>query len=477
MDRPIIQAGEGLRAADFLNGAKGAFVGLAKLCAAVFGTSTVVNGLACTPGTGLTVSIGAGEIYTLAATDTAAYGTLTSDSHQIMKQGVVLDPTVLATPAPGTGGQSINYLIEAQFQETDAGSANAPFYDTAHPTVPSFSNINTLRKDICALQVKAGTAAATGSQTTPAPDAGWTPLWVVTIANGAVSVVTGNIAQHPSAPYMLANLVTLPALAQLYARTVRFYAAGGTANALTATTTPVTTAWFDGLLFGFKPTATNTGAATMDLGAGAKALRRFDGTALKQGDLQSGDSFLAIYDVTLDHCRIIGFTRSQLAEKTDYYTAGGTANAITITPAPAQTAYINGQVFTVKIASNNTAAVTLDAGPGAKPLRSSVDANLQTGDLIAGERIMAMYDAASDRFQLLDPVPSEWAGPGLTTDTTGGLKVNITGQTSKAAQGADEVMVWDTSLNALRKVSVNSIAGVAAFADDLIGDELFLGMM
>src|ERR1051325_4342281 len=42
-----------------------------------------------------------------------------------------------------------------------------------------------------------------------------------------------------------------------------------------------------------------------------------------------------------------------------YAASGGTANALTLTPAPAITAYAAGQRFLVKAASANTAAATL----------------------------------------------------------------------------------------------------------------------
>jgi hypothetical protein len=48
--------------------------------------------------------------------------------------------------------------------------------------------------------VKAGTAATTGTQTTPTPDAGYIPLWVVTVPYGDTSVDAGQIVAAPGAP-------------------------------------------------------------------------------------------------------------------------------------------------------------------------------------------------------------------------------------------------------------------------------------
>lgn len=187
-------------------------VALAHFARAVLGSATLVDGLACTPGSGLNVSVGLGTIYALAATDATAYGSLGTDATQIVKQGLNHSAQTLAVPAPTTAGQSINYLIEAQFQSVDSGSVVLPYYNSANPTVPyngpsgSGTSQPTVRQDVCALQVKAGTAAATGTQTTPAPDSGWVGVWVVTIAQGATSVVTGNIAQYASAPFIPVKL-------------------------------------------------------------------------------------------------------------------------------------------------------------------------------------------------------------------------------------------------------------------------------
>src|SRR6202012_4158317 len=104
---------------------------------ALIGTSTAVAGLACGP-TGpasLNVVVGPGQIYSLQNVDGSAYSSLAPDTtHQIMKQGLLMDAVTLSCPAPGTTGQSINYLIEAAFQETDDQSNVLTYVNTANPT-------------------------------------------------------------------------------------------------------------------------------------------------------------------------------------------------------------------------------------------------------------------------------------------------------------------------------------------------------
>lgn len=219
MDRQIIYPGQIPLETDLLKTNRNAYLAYSMLMQAIMGTGVVVDGLACTPGSGLTVNIGQGQIWTVATADATGYSSLGSLSNQILKQGLLLTPAVLSCPAPSTPGQSINYLVEVQFQSSDTTPVALPYYNSASPTVPwsgpagSGTAQNTVRSDICAVQIKAGTAAATGSQVTPAVDSGWTALWIVTVAYGAASIVAGNINAQLGAPYIpikLPQVTVLP---------------------------------------------------------------------------------------------------------------------------------------------------------------------------------------------------------------------------------------------------------------------------
>jgi hypothetical protein len=200
---------------DLLQTNKFAMIGLAKLASAILGTGPVLHSLPCTPGAGLTVSVGAGQIYQMANIDSTAYSSLAADTaHQILKQGILLDPVTLNCPAPATAGQSINYLVQVGFQESDTGAALLQFYNASNPAVPfvgpacAGSPSMTVRSGQCVVQVKAGTAAATGSQVTPSPDSGFIAAYVVTVANGAGSIVSGNIAVANNAPFLAGLLAS-----------------------------------------------------------------------------------------------------------------------------------------------------------------------------------------------------------------------------------------------------------------------------
>lgn len=214
MDRQMVYPGQLLLETDLLNVGKYAYLGVAKLAAAILGTGTLVNGLSCSPTTpnSMSVVIGAGEIYALEATDQFAFSSLGTDSHNILKQGILADPVSFTFIAPTTPGESINYLIEAAFTEQDVNSVVLRYYNSANPSQafsgPSGTGAaqNTTRTDTISVQVKDGTPAATGSQTTPAPDSAYVAMWVVTVAYGQTTITSGNISQIAGAPFITERL-------------------------------------------------------------------------------------------------------------------------------------------------------------------------------------------------------------------------------------------------------------------------------
>jgi len=218
MDRSIVYSQEQGRSTDFLFAQRATMVGLSKLAGAVLGTTTSVNGLACSPTSpaSLAVNIAPGEIYSMQNVDATPYGILPADtSDQILKQGISMQVTTLNCPAPTTSGYSINYLIEAIYQDNDTNTVVLPYFNSANPNQPLTGQNNsgqpqpTQRQGQCILVAKAGAAATTGNQTTPAPDAGYVGLWVVTVANGQTGVVSSNIATYPGAPFLNINLTNI----------------------------------------------------------------------------------------------------------------------------------------------------------------------------------------------------------------------------------------------------------------------------
>lgn len=78
-----------------------------------------------------------GRIYSQQNIDGAAYGSVAADiTHQIVKQGILLDPVTLNTPAPATAGFSVNFLIQAAYQDSDTNAVVLPYFNSNNPNVP-----------------------------------------------------------------------------------------------------------------------------------------------------------------------------------------------------------------------------------------------------------------------------------------------------------------------------------------------------
>lgn len=208
MDRNMVYPGAIPLDTDVLTVERSILVAIGALAQATLGVTTCFNGFACTQqaAPNLSVLVSPGSALSLQVVDANPFGSLAANAAPLVKMGVLLTSTTLNTPAPITSGQSINYLVEASYQETDTTSVVLPYYNSANPAVPfsgpanSGTPQNTQRLETVSVQIKAGTPATTGTQTTPAADGGYTGLYVVTVAFGATTVLNANITQLTTAP-------------------------------------------------------------------------------------------------------------------------------------------------------------------------------------------------------------------------------------------------------------------------------------
>lgn len=223
MDKRVVYPSAIPLAEDVLRTNYYAEIALAKAMQAFIGDGPAIRGLACTPTTpspSLQVVIGSGEVYAMASLLPVAYSSIPQDTtHQVLKQGILMDAVNLTCTAPGTVGQSTNYLVQVAMSESDADLTLLQYWNAATPSQPlsgpggnGVSQALT-RKCGVAVQLKAGTAATTGSQTTPTPDAGYIGAWVVTVAQGQTTITSGNISQYPGALFVGAGLGVRPAVA------------------------------------------------------------------------------------------------------------------------------------------------------------------------------------------------------------------------------------------------------------------------
>jgi hypothetical protein len=211
MDRILVYPGSIPLDTDILNTNRNSMVALGYLAQLVLGTGPVVDGLVCSPTTpaSLAVTVGPGSISQLSVVDTLAYGSLSADAtDSLVKLGVNFSATPFTLAAPTTSGQSINYLIQAALLESDTSPVVLPYYNAANPAQPysgpSNSGVaqNTARIQRVQLQLKAGAAASSGSQTTPPIDNGWVGLYVVTVSYGQTVISAAGIAQLSAAPFL-----------------------------------------------------------------------------------------------------------------------------------------------------------------------------------------------------------------------------------------------------------------------------------
>lgn len=104
-------------------------------------------------------------------------------------------------------------------------------------------------------------------------------------------------------------------------------------NAYSLTANSSFTALADGLIVGFKASATNTGAATLDVNAlGSKAIRRIGASAdvaLATGTIVSGQKYLAIYDSAANAAAgawmLLGAVPETLPNSTKFVGSSGSA--------------------------------------------------------------------------------------------------------------------------------------------------------
>ena len=218
MNRQIVYPGSIPLDTDILSAQRNAMIALGYLAQATLGTGSVVDGLACSPTapTSLTVTVGPGSVTSLTVIDAAPFGSLPADiSDPLVKMGISTSPTTFTLTAPVTSGQSINYLVQATFSEVDADPVVLPYYNAANPAQPysgpanNGASQNTQRLQQVQLQLKPSPPANAGSQVTPAVDAGWVGLYVITVNYGQTQISGSNITVFPGAPFVAFKLNTL----------------------------------------------------------------------------------------------------------------------------------------------------------------------------------------------------------------------------------------------------------------------------
>ena len=229
MNRSIYYSQEQLRSFDLLWSLKDTLEALAYLEQDIAGTTaTVVSGLTASPTSPATlnVTLTAGRIYALAAVDSTAYGSLTSDPALVMQQGFAAAQSVALTTSALSSGQSQWALIQASFSQTDVIRTGDPtggvlyYWNSANPSQPlqgpgnTGATNNTEREGVCTIGVVYGSPATTGSEAPPNATAGWAGLYLIDLTFGQTQITSGQIktagpsvgsnvpSNYPYAPFL-----------------------------------------------------------------------------------------------------------------------------------------------------------------------------------------------------------------------------------------------------------------------------------
>lgn len=217
---------------------------------------------------------------------------------------------------------------------------------------------------------------------------------------------------------------------------------------LTVSLSPAPSAHASGVWFWVIPASTTTGALTVVVNAlASKSLVRCDGRECLPGDVVAGRPSLVAYDATLDKYILLNPARGENL----YATAGGTANALTLTlPITGATlSSLVGVPFWCKVSVTNTGAVTLAVnGTAATAVRSPEGRPLYSGELLADTYVMLMYDGTYYRLLAGGQTTTTAAQSGTTLDWALArhqyrvLDANLTFNAFANADEGREVTIW-----------------------------------
>lgn len=211
MDRIINYTGALAQSTDLLSTNRNFLRAMGHVARGIWGAQSVAAGLEATPASpaSLNFRVGPGMVTLATAVDAVAFGELGTDLTETVKIGGIDTTTTYPVVAPGAG-KSVRYLVQAAFDEQDTGNAVLPYYNEADPlSEEAWSGPNnsgtaqpTIRRATVAINIKRGTEANTGSESTPAVSPGYLPLWIVTVSGGQTTVTGAHIQSHPDAPWV-----------------------------------------------------------------------------------------------------------------------------------------------------------------------------------------------------------------------------------------------------------------------------------
>lgn len=190
MDRKIIYPGQIPMAEDQLQAARFTQIGVGRLAGALYDESgTGASGFACTPGSGLSVTISPGQITQPGTIDASVFGVLPASASALPRQYVLADPVNVAIPGAGA-----TYVVYGTPSTTDTANAVLPYYNSANPaqTFAGASNSGQTQPTVRTDAVTIGIATSVPS--------GSIPLWSIIVPSGATAITSTMISAASGAP-------------------------------------------------------------------------------------------------------------------------------------------------------------------------------------------------------------------------------------------------------------------------------------
>jgi hypothetical protein len=200
----------------------------------------------------------------------------------------------------------------------------------------------------------------------------------------------------------------------------------GSANTISCSFAPPITSYTVGLPLRVKIKVTNTGAVTINAGAGSAQVKRPNGSQLSAGDLTAGGLAELVYDGT--SFILINFGGTGGAGTTNNYFVyipyavdSGAANTVTVSYSPPAGApaisLAAGLAILIKINNTNTGPTTLNInGLGARPVFAQGGGALLPSDVVAGDTCLFIYDGTQF-----------WISPNITI--TANCTINVANNT------------------------------------------------
>ena len=153
---------------------------------------------------------------------------------------------------------------------------------------------------------------------------------------------------------------------------------GGSANAITGSTTPAATALVDGEMRQIKPASNNTSTVTYnDNGLGAKQVVSAAGAALSSGDLQSTTVYIFRYYAANDEWRVLTNLGTGTASASNAFVTIGNTGSLS-----AERALTAGNCLTLTDAGGNSTATVAVASCSSANLASGVTDETGSGSAV-----------------------------------------------------------------------------------------------